>query len=125
MSAIPDGIVLKRHRDLAGRSKWIWLTWALIGLLVLFLLLGLLGMFGQRPTTTTAETSDARLEVSAPEHIRGGLLYQARFRIQARRELKDATLVLSDGWLEGMTLNTIEPSPVGEASRNGSPAPPP
>ena len=35
-------------------------------------------------------------------------------------ELKQATLVLSQGWLEGNTINTIEPSPVGEASRNGS-----
>ena len=27
--------------------------------------------------------------------------------------------MLSPGWLEGMTVNTIEPSPVGEASNNG------
>jgi hypothetical protein len=26
---------------------------------------------------------------------------------------------LGPGWLEGMTVNTIEPSPVGEASNNG------
>ena len=27
--------------------------------------------------------------------------------------------MLDPGWLEGITLNTVEPSPVGEASRNG------
>ena len=43
----------------------------------------------------------------------------ARFTISAHRDLKDATLVLSPGWAESITINTIEPSPVGEASRNG------
>jgi hypothetical protein len=28
-------------------------------------------------------------------------------------------LVLDSGWGEGVTINTIEPSPVGEASRDG------
>ena len=31
----------------------------------------------------------------------------------------EATLVLDPGWLEGVTLNTVEPAPVGEASRDG------
>jgi hypothetical protein len=57
--------------------------------------------------------------VYAPERVRGGLLYQARFTIDARRELREATLVLDPGWAEGITINTIEPSPVGEASRDG------
>ena len=35
------------------------------------------------------------------------------------RTHQDATLVLGSGWLEGMTVNTIEPGPVGEASDNG------
>jgi hypothetical protein len=47
-------------------------------------------------------------------------MFEARFTVEARRELEKATLVLSQGWLEGITINTIEPSPVGEASRNGS-----
>ena len=28
--------------------------------------------------------------------------------------------MLSSEWAEGMTINTIEPGPVGEASRNGA-----
>ena len=61
----------------------------------------------------------ATLSVEAPARLRGGLLAMARFRIDAHRELKDAVLVLDRGWLESMQINTIEPSPVGEASRNG------
>jgi hypothetical protein len=33
--------------------------------------------------------------------------------------VKDAVLELGPGWLEGMTVNTIEPSPIGEGSSNG------
>ena len=39
--------------------------------------------------------------------------------IVAHQELKDATLVLNEGWIDGLTVNTIEPSPVNQASRNG------
>ena len=51
--------------------------------------------------------------------MRGGLLYQARFRITARKSLTQAALVLDSGWLDGLTINTIEPSPASETSRNG------
>ena len=51
--------------------------------------------------------------------MRSGLYYEARFTITARRDLEDATLVLDPGWAEGTTINTVEPSPVGEASRDG------
>jgi hypothetical protein len=88
------------------------------GLLV-FLTLGLVNLFGQRPSITTAEAAAATLEVYAPERVRGGLYYEARFRVDAVRELKEATLVLDPGWAEGITINTVEPSPVGEASRDG------
>jgi hypothetical protein len=42
-----------------------------------------------------------------------------RFTITTAREIENATLVLDPGWLEGMTLNTLEPSPIGEANRDG------
>ena len=42
----------------------------------------------------------ARLEVYAPERVRGGLFYEARFRIDAIREVSEATLVLDSGWAE-------------------------
>jgi len=119
VSDIPDGIVLRRHRDLVGRAQFAWLRRALLGLLVAFLVLGLLNVFGQRPSTTSAAAPPATLELTSPTSVRGGLMFEARFRIRAEQELKDAQLVLASGWLEGLTINTIEPSPIGEASRNG------
>jgi hypothetical protein len=57
--------------------------------------------------------------VYAPSHLRGGLLYEARFTIFARRKLSHVVLLLSPGWLESQQLNTIEPSPVAQGSRDG------
>jgi hypothetical protein len=117
---IPDQIVLKRHRDLDGRAWEIWVRRGLFALLPILALLGLVNLFGQHPaTTTTNSTGAASLKLFAPTRLRSGLLWEARFHITAQRDLKQATLVLSPGWLEGMTVNTIEPSPVGEASNNG------
>jgi hypothetical protein len=115
----PEGIALGRHRDLAGRHWHPWLRRGLLGLVGVVLLLALINVFGQRPSTTSVDSGAARLEISAPRALRGGLLFQSRFTIEARQELKNATLVLGPGWLNGLTVNTVEPSPVDEASRNG------
>ena len=120
MADQPDGIVLRRHRDLEGRRWHPWLRRALLGVVGLVLVLALANVFGQRPSTTRTEEGAATLAVSAPSAVRGGLLFQARFTIEARNELKDATLVLDQDWLDGLTVNTIEPSPLNEASRDGS-----
>lgn len=73
-------------------------------------------MFGQGSTTTVAAGRDASLRVEAPPRLRGGLLFQARFEIHARRRLARPRLVLSPGWLESMTLNTVVPIPLSESS---------
>jgi hypothetical protein len=115
---VPDGIVLRRHRDIAGiRSHW-WRR-AFLTLIAAFVLVGLLNVFGQRPEGSRAEAPSATLSVFAPKAVRGGLLWEARFHVTARQDLKKATLVLDSGWAEGMQINTIEPSPIGEASRDG------
>lgn len=116
---VPDTLVLTRHRDLAGRRLDVWARRALLTLLAAIPVLALANVFGQGPHTATVTSTAARLELSAPAQVRGGLLWQARFTVAARRGLKDAQLELDRGWLEGMTVNTIEPSPVGEASRDG------
>jgi hypothetical protein len=120
MADAPDGIKLGRHRDMRGRAWHRWLKRGILGAIALFLALGVANVFGQRPSGVTRETRDARLKVYAPTSVRGGLYYEGRYTVEAKRELKKATLYLSQGWLEGITVNTIEPSPVGEASRNGS-----
>lgn len=119
MSDIPDGIVLKRHRDLDGMRETLWPRRLIVGAIVVFAVLGLLNVFGQRPVNASADATAASLELNAPDRLRGGLLFSARFHVTAHRDVKDAVLVLDQGWAEGMAINTIEPSPVGEASRDG------
>ena len=85
----------------------------------IFLAVGLLNVFGQRPDTAVASGDGVELEVYSPTSVRSGLYFMSRFTISAERELERAALVLDPGWLEGMTLNTLEPAPAGEANRNG------
>jgi hypothetical protein len=119
VAEIPDAIVLERDRDLVGRGWEIWVRRMLFALLPLVTVLALLNLFGQRPATTTVGADAATLKVFAPTRVRSGVLYGARFHVTAHRDITDAILVLHPGWLEGVTVNTIEPSPVGEASENG------
>jgi hypothetical protein len=118
-SRVPDLLTLGRHRDLHGRDRRPVVRWILLGLLTAVLLLGLLNVFGQRPDTDVADGPAAELKVYSPTRLRSGLFYESRFTIRAHEEIENATLVLDPGWLEGMTLNTLEPSPVGEANRDG------
>ena len=117
--AVPDKLTLKRHRDLGGRARRPYVRWALLTLIGLLLLAGLANEFGQRPHTRTATGGGAELEVYSPERLRSGLFFMSRFTIRAEEEIESATLVLDPGWLEGITLNTLVPSPVGEANRDG------
>jgi hypothetical protein len=116
---VPDNLTLRRHRDLVGRERRPFARWILLGLVGLFLLLGLLNLFGQHPDTTRKDSPVASLKVDSPSKVRGGLIFMSRFTIEAHEELKNATLVLDSGWLEGITVNTLEPAPVGEANRDG------
>ncbi|HEX9417207.1 MAG TPA: hypothetical protein VF895_10940 [Gaiellaceae bacterium] len=119
MADIPDTIVLKRDRDMEGRGKDLWIRRTLMFLIAALSIAALANVFGQRPSTAHASAGAASLSVSAPTSVRGGLLWQARFEITAHQEVEDAILVLGTGWIDGNTVNTIEPSPVGEASDNG------
>jgi hypothetical protein len=119
MAETPDFLTLKRNRDGAGRTE-MPIRRAIMTLIVLFCLAGLLNRFGQRPETSKAAVSAASIKLYAPTRVRGGLYYEARFTIDAREDLKKATLVLDPGWVEGLTINTVEPSPIGEASRDGN-----
>lgn len=120
MANAPDGIKLGRYRDMKGRGWHIWVRRGLLWFVALILVLALFNTFGQRPSSARADSPAASLKVYAPTRVRGGLLWEARFTIRANQDLKKATLALSQGWLEGNTINTIEPGPLGEASRNGS-----
>lgn len=119
MSKIPDTIVLRRDRDLESRQNDIWVRRGLFALLCIVPILALANLFGQQPETSTAAVSGARFSVSTPSRVRGGLLYQTRFRIDAKTRIAQAEIVLDRGWLDGLTINTIEPAPTSETSQNG------
>src|SRR6059058_1878865 len=119
MPEIPDAIVLKRDRDLEGRQYDVWIRRGLMSLVAAVPVIALFNTFGQRPETHTLVGPAASLKIYAPARLRGGLLFEGRFHITARQDIKDAYLVLGPGWAEGMSINTIEPSPVSEASNNG------
>jgi len=118
MANTPAFLTLRRNRDEVGNHE-VPIRRALVALVSLFLLAGLLNVFGQRPGSSEAASTAASIKLYAPTRVRSGLYYQARFTIDARSDVKNAMLVLAPGWAEGMTINTIEPSPVSEASNNG------
>ena len=118
VAAAPQFLTLKDNRDDRGRLELV-LRRTLLTLLTVLVALGALNVFGQEEVRSTAEAEAATLSVSAPQRLRGGLFYEGRFTIAAKREVKAATLVLARGWTEAMHINTIEPAPVGESSRDG------
>ena len=115
---MPQSLTTKENRD-ATEVFELGARRAFFVLLTITLLLGLANAYGQSPTGSRVDAAAALLEVSAPVDVRGGLYFQGRYRITAREDIEKATLVLASGWLESMHINTIEPSPLGESSRDG------
>jgi hypothetical protein len=117
---VPDSLVLRRHRDLDGLyRKGIWVRRAVLAVIAVFCLLGLANVFGQDTSTSYATFAGGSLTVTAPTALRGGDLFSADFTIRATRDIAKPVLVLDPGWARGFAINTIEPSPAGEASRDG------
>jgi hypothetical protein len=118
MATAPATLTLSRHRDRQGRPGP-WIRWAFVLLLAAIPICALLDVFGQRTVVSSNTTQAARLTVLAPSTARGGLMYTAQFQIDARTELKNATLVLAPGWADQYTLNGTSPQPSSENSQNG------
>ncbi len=118
VATAPETLTLEEHRD---RTRTAARRGRHAGLLVLAVIpvAALLNVFGQRPETSSAATSAARLQVYAPTHARSGNVYAARFRVDAFRELRRATLVLDPGWAEQYTVNGAAPQPLAEGSADG------
>ena len=115
----PQTLTLKTNRD---RRNWWQSPWLRRILLVVpgaLVLLALANVFGQRPTATTVKSAWGSLSVTAPEHARSGLIYAARFRVVATRELRKASLVLDQGWADGYTVNGQAPQPLTQGSSDG------
>jgi hypothetical protein len=120
MGSVPDNLTLARHRDLDGIYRsGIWIRRSVLALIALFCLLGLANRFGQTTSTTRVAFPSGSLQLTAPSALRGGDLWSAAFTVTATRDIRHAVLVLDPGWASGMAINTIEPSPVSETSRDG------
>jgi hypothetical protein len=118
MAETPDYLTLKKHRDgdkIVERS----VRWALVTIISVISVAGLLNVFGQHPKTTEASGSAAKLTVTAPTRVRGGLFYEGRITVDAQQALDYTVIVLDPGWMEQTSINTIEPSPVDETGRDG------
>jgi hypothetical protein len=106
----PDYISLEEHRD-DDHPVEHWARWIFVAALTALAIAGLADVFGQQPSTFAADSRDATLRVQVPSALRGGLVFQARLEVAARRAIRKPTLVLSSGWFENMSFNTILPEP--------------
>jgi hypothetical protein len=83
MAEVPDGLVLARNRDLRGRRRHpVYRSVALLGIAAIPIV-ALFNVFGQKPTTTTSSAEAATLSVTAPDRLRGGLIFQVRATVVA------------------------------------------
>ncbi len=118
MASTPQHLTLEEHRDDHHRVELV-VRWLVVGVLTLFAVLGLANVFGQNPVHSTGTGEAATLDVSGPSRLRGGLFYQGRFSIHAKRELEHATLLLDSGWFDSMHINSYSPEPLESGYRNG------
>src|SRR5581483_10060248 len=119
MAEAPQTLTLKSNRD---RRNWWQSPWLRRVLLLgpsALVVLALLNVFGQRMVTARASSPTATLVVSAPEQARSGLVYAARFRVLAFKDVRKATLVLDQGWADGYTVNGQAPQPLTQGSSDG------
>jgi hypothetical protein len=107
-----------RTGDRVGRPGS-WVRRATIAAFCVVAALALANVFGQRPVTSQTQGPAARLSLSAPETLRGGLFFQSRLDVRALRAVEFPRIVLDEGWIEGMQVNSIEPAPESETSRDG------
>ena len=97
----------------------LWARRAFTLLFALVAAVALWGVFGQRASDSRAAGPAARMTLSAPEVVRGGLFFQSRVEIRALAAIEHPRLVLDTGWLEGMQVNSIVPAAESETSRDG------
>ena len=109
----------KLEREPSGVKAGLWVRRGILTVLGVLVLLALLNGYGQRPADSVARVPAATMRLSAPERIRGGLFFQSRLDITATQAIDHPRIVIDEGWLEGMQVNSIEPAPVGETGRDG------
>jgi hypothetical protein len=114
---VPD--LLEHSQGERGQRLGLALRRLVMGLFALVAAVALAGVFGQPSRSSGAAGERATLRLQAPSTVRGGLFFQARVDIGARSAISEPRLVLDDGWLDGLQVNSIEPAAESESSRNG------
>ena len=117
MSELDERLDLGRMRDLRGRQAHPWTRRALVALLAVPVVFAASGAFGQQTSTLRAAGGGAELDVDVPDRLRGGLLWRGRITVRAQLDIKLPRIILGDGWVQSMQLNTLEPAPQSEAAR--------
>ena len=107
------------RRDERGERRGLIVRRVVMTVFALITLLALFDRFGQKASSSLATTPRARMELVAPETVRGGLFFQSRIEIHALDRIAHPRLVLDEGWVEGMQVNSIEPAAGDEESRDG------
>jgi hypothetical protein len=118
-SRLPEYLELPRHRDYAGRRGVRVFRLATTAVFAAFVLLGVLNVFGQQPSTSVVAGRVATMRVSTPSRLRLGLVFQTRVDISAAVRIASPTLTLSPAWFDGVTLNSVYPSPASQTGRSG------
>jgi hypothetical protein len=85
--------------------------------------LALPNVFGPDPSSSQANGPAASLRVTAPSALRGGLIFQARVEVTAHETLSKPQIVMSRGWWQEISVNSIEPQPSTESTSNGAVVP--
>ena len=119
MAALPDHLDRKAHVELSGFDLERYFRAATLLIFVGISAAGLANVFGQHTEVTSVDAPKAKFTLDAPRAARGGLIYQAKFRVDAHQDLAKPTLVLAPGWFDGLTINTVEPDAVTWGQRNG------
>jgi hypothetical protein len=117
VSDLPGNLDIGKDRDLENRGRHQWMRRAGLCALGLIVLAAALNVFGQREVVSGAAAPAGSLEVTAPDRVRGGVIFEGTFRVEAHRRIEAPTIVLAPGWLDSVTLNTVEPAPKDETSR--------
>jgi hypothetical protein len=119
-ASTPDGLDRERHVQLEGRGAHPLVRRTILVVLGVWAVLALANVFGQHPATSEASARFASLEVQSPTRLRGGLIFQTRITVRAHTRIAHPTLVLQHGWFESMSVNSIVPNPVTQASVDGT-----
>src|SRR3954454_3959328 len=102
-----------------GKLRGLWARRALVTLFTVVAALAAWGLFGQRESESRVSGSGATMVVSVPSTVRGGLYYQATIDVTTTAPIEHPRLVLDEGWVEGVQVNSIEPAAESESSRDG------